>query len=286
MAARAWGLCLGLIVVLLVAVVGLDSWQARQGERSILGIEWERAPRPPGPDAGRRSQRLRAAPPGSGVSRLAVIVEGFGGRQDLLDQVSSIDRALTIGVLPSLPLSQRLARQAARAGFEVLVQIPMEPYRYPELDPGPGALLVSMPPDEVTILAAQYLDQLPVAVGVMGHMGSRFVEDSVRVRALLLPMRSRRMLWVDTLASNLSVVDQTARALGIPAARRQVQVDYRHGEREARRRLDEAGLGAERRGEAVALVSAHPLTIALLRTYIPQWEARGIRLVPVSQLAR
>jgi polysaccharide deacetylase 2 family uncharacterized protein YibQ len=284
MPARAWAVCLGLILLLLVAVVGLDAWQARQGEPSVLGIHWGRS-------TSERPDRARSVPLGlvprdPGVARLAVIVEGLGGRQDLVDQVAGIDRALTIAVLPELPLSARTAREAMRAGFEVLVQIPMEPYRYPELDPGPGALLVSMSPLEVRSRVARYLAAMPYAVGVTGHMGSRLVEDPARVRAMLDPVRSRRLVFVDNLASSLSVAGDSARALGIPSTRRHVRVDYRDGEAEARARFEAAGDAAERRGEAVAVVSGHPLTIGLLRDYIRRWESRGIRLVRISQLAR
>jgi polysaccharide deacetylase 2 family uncharacterized protein YibQ len=285
MPARAWAVCLGLILVLLVAVVGLDAWQARQGEPSILGIRWGRGGEGEPPDPGRRGP-LGSAPREPGVARLAVIVEGFGGRQDLVDQVAGIDRALTIAVLPELPLSARTAREAARAGFEVLVQIPLEPYRYPELDPGPGTLLVKMSPQEVRSRVTRYLSAIPYAVGVTGHMGSRLVEDPARVRAMLEPVRARRLVFVDHVASSLSVAGDSARALGIPSARRHVRVDHRDGEAVARARFEAAGDAAERRGEAVVVVSGHPLTIGLLREYIRRWEARGIRLVRISRLAR
>ena len=36
----------------------------------------------------------------------------------------------------------------------------------------------------------------------------------------------------------------------------------------------------------VAAQNAGPLTVRLLREYVPRWEARGLRLVPVSYVAR
>jgi polysaccharide deacetylase 2 family uncharacterized protein YibQ len=43
---------------------------------------------------------------------------------------------------------------------------------------------------------------------------------------------------------------------------------------------------AERRGEVIVVAHGHPLTVKLLKEYVPRWEARGLRLVPVSTLAR
>jgi polysaccharide deacetylase 2 family uncharacterized protein YibQ len=215
-----------------------------------------------------------------------VVIDGFGTRQDLYEQAASLDRPLTIAVLPDLPLSERIGRDAARAGFEVLVQVPLEPYRYPEMDPGPGAALLSMNRDEVIALASRHLAAMPAAVGVIGHMGSRFTEDREHMRALLEPVRARGLIFVDAMVSNLSVAGDSAQALGIRSVRRQVRVDAAAGEGAARRHIEEAGRVAERRGEAVVLVGGHPLTIRLLKEYIPRWEERGIRLVPVSGLAR
>ncbi len=284
MPARVWKFCLGLIALLSIAVVGLDAWQARQGESSIFGLSWGR-----GEQALARPRPPPAPPPApveAGVARIAVVVDGFGGRQDIFDQAAALNRPLTIAVLPDLPLSDRIARDAGRAGFEVLAQVPMEPYRYPEVDPGPGAVLLSMSRAEVIALTARHLATMPSAVGVIGHMGSRFTEDSEHVRALLEPVRARGLIFVDGMTSNLSVADESARALGIRSVRRQIRVGAAEGEAPARRSLDEAGRVAERRGQAVVLVSAHPLTIRLLKEYIPGWEGRGIRLVPVSRLAR
>ena len=38
--------------------------------------------------------------------------------------------------------------------------------------------------------------------------------------------------------------------------------------------------------EVIVIAHGHPLTARLLREYLPRWEARGIRLVPVSHLAK
>jgi uncharacterized protein len=280
MPARAWALCLGLIGVLLAAVLGLDAWQTRQGESSLFGVPWERDERsavPPSPVP---------TPIEPGVARIVVIVDGFGARQDLFDQTLAIGRPLTVAILPGQPVSERIARDAARAGLEVLVQVPLEPYRYPEVDPGPGALLLSMSHDEVARLVRRYLMELPSAAGVIGYMGSRFTEDRGHMRALLEPVRARGLVFVDGMVSNLSVGDTTARALGVRSARRQVRVDSAEGEAAARRSLDEVVPVAARRGNAVVVVRGHPLGIRLLKEYIPGWEARGIRIVPLSRLVR
>jgi uncharacterized protein len=284
MPAGVWKALAGLIVALLVAVVALDQWQARHGLSSLFWTSGRPAAeaRP-----ARAAAPLPPAPPAAGgAPRMAVIVDDLGSRRDVFDLVREIGRPIAVGVLPELPLSAWIAAEASRVGLEVLLDLPMEPYRYPEMDPGPGALMMAMPPAELSRRVSTHLAALPTAIGATNHMGSRMTEDRARMRAALEPLAARRLVFVDALTSNHSVAFEEARGLGVRAGRRQVVVDPAGGEARERERLDEAGRLALERGETIVLAHGHPLTLRLLKEYVPKWEATGIRLVPVSQLTR
>src|SRR6266540_1039658 len=296
MPARVWTALAGVIAVLLIAVVGLDQWQSRRGEPSLFGLPWGSAPTPaasaparavpkprdpaPAPPAPQASLALMTAP------RVAIIVDDLGSRRDVFDVLRDLRRPLTVAVLPGLPLSEWTAREASQAGMEVLLDLPMEPYRFPEVDPGPGALLMAMSPRELQAQMGAHLASVPGAVGVTNHMGSRMTEDRTRMRSVLEVMAGRRLFLVDGLTSNLSVAYDEAKAQGLRAGRRQVIVDHAAGEAGDRVRWDEVAWWAESRGEVIVIAHGHPLTARLLREYVPRWEARGMRLVPVSQVAR
>jgi polysaccharide deacetylase 2 family uncharacterized protein YibQ len=303
MPARVWTALAGLIAVLLIAVVGLDQWQSRRGESSLFGLPWGSSPAPAASAPARAVPRPRDplppaplaahAPQGPPLSqasisarRVAIIVDDLGARRDVFDPLRDIRRPLTIAVLPGLPLSEWTAREAAQAGMEVILDLPMEPYRFPEVDPGPGALLMTMSPQELQAQVGAHLASVPGAVGVTNHMGSRMTEDRARMRTVLEVLAGRRLFLVDGLASNLSLAYDEAKALGLRAGRRQIVVDHKGGDAGDRVQWDEVAWWAERRGEVIVIAHGHPLTARLLREYVPRWEARGIRLVPVSQLAR
>lgn len=293
MPARVWKALAGLIVLLLIAVVGLDQWQARRGEaslfgRGLIGSPPPRAVAPSAPTLPRASLALEPAsePPPPGAPRIAVIVDDLGGRRDVFDVLREIRRPLTVAVLPALPLSASIARDAFRAGMEVLLDVPMEPYRYPELDPGPGVLLASMSPGQIQQAVGTQLETVAHAVGVMNRMGSRLTEDRTRMRAMLEVLAARRLFLVDAYTSSQSLAFDEARGAGVRAARRQILVDHARGEAGDRVRWDEVAGWAERRGEVIVVAHGHPLTVRLLKEYVPRWEARGLRLVPVSTLAR
>jgi polysaccharide deacetylase 2 family uncharacterized protein YibQ len=283
MAGRAWACLMGVIAALLLAVMGLDQWQVRQGEVSLFGLG-----RPAGP--GQRSPdslplSLGSRPADSAPPRVAVIVDDLGARRDVFEALRDAGRPLSVAVLPEMPVSRWIAAEAARVGFEVLLDLPMEPYRFPEVDPGPGAVTMAMALDDVSRLVGRHLTAIPAAVGVTIHLGSRVTEDRNRMRAALEPLKKKRLFFVDTMTSNLSVAYDEARRLGLRAGRRQLLIDHADGEGD-RRVWEQAGRLAARRGEAIVIVHGHPLTARLLRDYIPRWEAQGVRLVPASHLVR
>jgi polysaccharide deacetylase 2 family uncharacterized protein YibQ len=291
MPARVWQALAGIIMLLLVAVVGLDQWQARRGEASLFGSDLlaRGESRPAPPDVSPRGRPLavaESAPPPPGAPRVAIIVDELGGRRDVFDSLREIRRPLTVAVQPALPLSAAIARDAVRSGMEVLLDLPMEPYRYPELDPGPGVLLMSMPPAEIRQMVGSHIASVGPAVGVINRMGSRLTEDRPRMRAMLEVLAARRLLLVDAYTSSQSVAYDEAHEAGVRAARRQILVDHVGGEAGDRARWDEVAGWAERRGEVTVVVHDHPLAVRMLKEYVPRWEARGLRLVPVSYVAR
>ena len=282
-----------LIVLLSGLIVLLDRMQVRRGEISIFALLWPRRPVPrpeslPSPPEVATAPRPAPAPAPAEAPvrpRLAIIIGALGARSDVFETLKAVERPLTLAVLPELPLSAKIAAEAPRAGMEVLLHLPLEPYHYPEVDPGPGALTMTMAADEIRTLVRKHLAAFPVT-GVSTHMGSRLTEDREKMEWILGPIKERSLFFVDSLTSNQSVAWRVAQEMGIPTLRRQIFLDPELDEGTVRRQLQAAGALTERRGSAIAIGHGHPLTLRLLREMIPKWEARGIRLVKVSELLR
>src|SRR5262245_58356099 len=158
MPTRVWQALVALIVVLLVAVLGLDQWQTRHGEVSLFGFPPRAAVAPLRSEPGRSSILERQPASMAAGPRVAIVVDEMGGRRDVFEALRELRRPLAVALLPGLPRTQAIARDASRSGTEVLLDLPMEPYRYPQLDPGPGALMVSMPRDEIRRVVGRHLE--------------------------------------------------------------------------------------------------------------------------------
>ena len=100
------------------------------------------------------------------------MVGGLGiGANTTADALRKLPGPMTLAFAPYGGDLERQAARAREAGHEVMLQVPMEPFDYPDNDPGPHTLLTS-------IDAGQNLDRLHWLmsrfqgyVGIVNSMG-------------------------------------------------------------------------------------------------------------------
>jgi polysaccharide deacetylase 2 family uncharacterized protein YibQ len=81
------------------------------------------------------------------------------------DGFLALDVPLTFSVLPMGTFNHSIIDKAMKNDVEIMLHQPMEPGNYPSVNPGPGALLTSMTPDELIAQLNENLDRLPQARG-------------------------------------------------------------------------------------------------------------------------
>jgi polysaccharide deacetylase 2 family uncharacterized protein YibQ len=168
---------------------------------------------------------------------------------------------------------------------EVILHLPMEPVGYPEVDPGPGAILVGMSEEEMRRLVEAALVRLPAATGVSNHMGSRATADPETMERLMAVLASRGLFFLDSLTSSRSVAARAARQAGLQALESRLFLDQPEGNaRQVRRRLEQLVSVARRRGAAVGIAHPYPETVAVLAEELPRLDEEGVRLVTLSEL--
>ncbi len=192
---------------------------------------------------------------------------------------------VTLAFLPYAEAAGRLAHQAAVAGHEVLVHMPMEPEDMAHNDPGPGVLTVGLPTHELQDRVRRALAVFPDAVGLNNHMGSRFTAEAEGMTPVLAELVHRNLFFLDSRTTAHSAGRAVAQQLGLRFVGRDVFLDNVEDMAAIRQQLAETERLARTRGQAVAIGHPHPETLTALRRWIPEVQARGFKLVPVSQLA-
>ena len=97
----------------------------------------------------------------SQLPEVTIIVDDIGYDRQLAEKFLKLDSSLTFSILPQSPFDKKIAQLAQRNGTEIMLHLPMEPKEYPKVNPGPGALLLRMSPDDLIRQLEKDLDAVP-----------------------------------------------------------------------------------------------------------------------------
>jgi len=213
---------------------------------------------------------------------LAIIIDDIGYQYGPAKKLINLGLPLTLSILPHSPHGQQIARLARKRGLEVMLHLPMEPSAYPKLKPGPGALLISMSPEELRQKTLDDIASVPGAKGANNHMGSRFTENSQALRPVLQVLADKNMFFIDSITSTRSRAYSLARDMGLTTARRTIFLDHDHSLPAVRRQLQRILSMAQRGSQVVAIGHPHQATIQALAEFAPRLQ-KQVRLVTASQ---
>jgi polysaccharide deacetylase 2 family uncharacterized protein YibQ len=176
------------------------------------------------------------------------------------------------------------ARAARARGHELMLHMPMEPNG--RNDPGPGALMVSMPDVEVRQKLLVALESFGGYVGINNHMGSRFTANRPDMEVVMRQLKPRGLMFLDSRTSPQSVGDQTAQEIGVPSIVRHVFLDDEDSVEAVRRKLAETETVARRQGFVVAIGHPHESTLQALAEWLPTVQGKGLALAPSTAILR
>ncbi len=216
--------------------------------------------------------------------RLAILLDDGGQNLDQLQAAAALPAEVGFAILPFLPKSSETAVALHRAGHEIWLHLPMEPEDYPANDPGPGAVLMAMPPDELRATVHSALNNIPHAVGVNNHMGSKATADLRTMTWIMQELKARGMAFIDSRTTVRTVAEEAAQAQGVPTNRRHVFLDNERSPAAVRKQLDEAVYRSRLEGEIIAIGHLDPVTVEVLTRELPGLRKRGADLVKPSDL--
>ena len=218
----------------------------------------------------------------AGRPRVALIIDDAGFVRVPVEAFFSVQARLTMAVLPWGEYSQRQARQAKAAGFEVILHLPLEPLD-PEICPGPGAVYGDASPEEICRQVRANINNVPGIVGVNSHMGSKGTQDPVLMRLVMEELKANGLFFVDSLTIASSLAGQVAREVGVPVTARDFFLDH-YGVEDIPRQMEKLLQRAVERGSAVGIVHARPGAAEAVAGFLPRFTEAGVEIVPVSEL--
>ena len=239
-----------------------------------------------GPDGTRPMDQYARPWSGARGTRIAIVVGGLGLSQTGTQRaIQQLPPSVTLAFASTGNSLQRWMQDARRAGHEILVQVPFEPFDYPANDPGPGTLLVKTSPK-------QNLDRLHVAMGeitnytgIMNYLGARYLSDANAMEPVLRDLQKRGLLFLDDGSSAQSKTATISKAIELPHAFGDVALDSELQKDAILKKLDELERIASRKGSAIGVASAFDESIDAIRQWSEEASRRGIEIVGVAALA-
>jgi len=217
------------------------------------------------------------------LPKVAIIIDDIGYDCLMGEAFLNLDTNITLSVFPHSPCRNQISRKAKIAGVEIMLHLPMEPVEYPTVDPGTGALLTAMTPEELIRQLERNLDSVPLIKGVNNHMGSRMTAMSAGMYQILSLVKKRNLFFVDSLTTEDSICRSCARLLQVPFAQRDVFIDHVQTPDFVRKQLRLLIRTAENYGEAIGIGHPHNVTYDVLREMLPELKKK-VRLVPASEV--
>ncbi len=222
-------------------------------------------------------------------AKLVIIVDdgGYGG--DLTDIILSLNPKLTLSILPNTPYTKLVAEKGHEKGFEIMLHMPMENTN-PETQ-HPGQINIDMNESQIQALTEDALKQVPHAIGINNHTGSKFTTDAKAMALFINTIKDKDVFFIDSKTAVDTKAYDIAMAFGVPSAERSLFIDNpqettKEQIREIRQRFDEVTQMALQHGEAIAICHFRPTTATLLAELLDTLEAKGIELVHASELVK
>ena len=239
------------------------------------------------PDGARPAEayaRPAAAPTNrKGGPRIAIVLTGLGVSANFTRQaIEQLPGPVTLAFQPYGADVERNVASARAKGHEVLLQTPMEPFDYPDNDPGPQTLLTSIAPDQNMDRLYWLMSRFQGYVGIVNYMGGRFSASEQGMAPVLREAATRGLIYLDDGSSARSLASQIAGANNLPFAKADLIIDRVPTPADVDRALGRLESVARARGTAVGFAGALPVSIDRIARWIKVAESRGIQLVPIT----
>ncbi len=214
---------------------------------------------------------------------VAIVVGGLGiGAAKTADAIVKLPPAVTLAFTPYGADPTRLAERARAQRHEILLQIPMEPFDYPDNDPGPQTLLTTLAPEQNLDRLYWHLSRFQGYAGIANFMGARFVVTDAVMQPIVREAAKRGLGYFDDGSAPRSVAPSLAAAQAMPFAKGDLGIDAVPTAVEIDRALARLEGLARERGVAVGTASALPISIERISVWIKALESHGIMLVPLT----
>ena len=218
--------------------------------------------------------------------QVAIVITGLGiSASGTTEAINKLPGPITLAFGPYGIDLERVISRARGLGHELLLQVPMEPFDYPENDPGPQTLVTSLTPEQNIERLQWAMSRFQGYVGILNQMGARFTASEASFSPIIREISKRGLIYVDDGSAPRSLATQIAGGNGLAFAKANLVLDTVPSAVEIDRALVRLEGMARESGMAVGVAAALPVTIERIAIWAKTVEKRGFTLAPISAAA-
>lgn len=236
---------------------------------------------------GRRPFDVYARPwSGGRGARVAIVIGGLAVSQTGTQAaIAKLPAEVTLAFAPQGNSIGRWMQEARRRGHEIVMQIPLEPFDYPNVNPGRNTLIVGADADENLKNLRWALSRTTNYTAVMNYMGARFATDASAMEPIIAELGKRGLGYLDDGSTARSVASEIALKEGVPLAIGDTTIDTVQDRGSILKKLDQLEATARAKGFAIGIGSAFNVTVDAVDAWADEAKKRGIEIVPISAVA-
>jgi uncharacterized protein len=216
-------------------------------------------------------------------SKVALIVGGLGLNARITERaINQLPAEITLSFVPNSENLQAWVNKARAQGHEVMIEIPMEPFDYPDNDPGPQTLMSTGDWGENARKLDYILSRTTGYFAVTNYLGGRFA-GSANSANFMKSMKSRGIGFISDGSAPALVAG--AKSSGVKSASADRNIDIRPAAPDIMAQLGALEASAKQKGQAMGFGIGYSVTIDQIINWIGDARTRGIILAPASALA-
>lgn len=216
---------------------------------------------------------------------LSIVVGGLGLSESLTaEAIETLPAEVTLSFAPYADNLQDWIDRARADGHEVLIELPMEPFDYPNNDPGPHTLLVDADQVENTRRLSWLLSRASGYVGVANYLGARLGAAEGPLIELFSQIEARGLSIFHDGAGRRAVLTGAGQRAQARLALADRVLDSDPTPSAIDDRLLELEALALQNGSALGSAFAYPATVDTVAAWAEGVRERGYQLAPASFL--
>lgn len=219
--------------------------------------------------------------------KIVLVVTGLGESAGVTAAaIKALPPQITFAFVPFAEDVQRWISAARASGHEALLEVPMEPYDFPDSDPGPHTLTVTASEQSNIERLTWTLTRATGYSGVTNLLGGRFMTAPESLAPVITFLGRRGLLFFDADQQGGSAGPDIAKQANAPYLGSALAIDDIPSATEIDARLSQLEARARAGGIAAGVGFVYPVSIDRLAQWASGLAGRGFVLVPPSVIVR